>query len=410
MAIEGQAVISVEQYLATILSAVVRLPAVEVALSESLGAVLASDLRTPIALPPFTSSAMDGYALRAADLAGASQEAPVELCLLGEVLMGVPPACSVNSGEALAVLTGGMLPEGADTVVPLEQCREAGGIVTVCAPVTEGRHVRPAGEDAPAGALICSAGTLVGPALAGALASAGLARVPIYPKPRVGILSTGDELAEPGEVLARGRIYDSNSHLLEALAAAAGAVPVQLGRAPDDPAMLLEHLDAFAGQVDIFVCSGGVSAGRSDPVKRAFPPGSEVCCASVAIQPGHPQAFGIRRGKPLFGLPGNPVSALVSFCVFVRPALEALAGVAAGRAMIEGVLDGRLESAREGARRYSPAVLRNDRGTLKVTPLPPAGNNRSISLAAADCLVEAASGRPLEAGDRCRILPFGLRT
>lgn len=402
---ERNEMISVDQHRHRILSLVGPLPASRVALQEAYGRVAAEDLRTTNDLPSFISSAMDGFAVRSGDLGRASPQTPTRLRLTGSVSMGRFPGAALGPGEAVAVPTGGVVPDGADAVVPIELCTAAGDEVLFHGAVVCGKNVRPAGEDLRAGEVIVVQGRRLGAAEIGLLASAGIESIAVRPAPRVGILSTGDELVRPGTRPSHGQIYDSNAYMLIAAVRSAGGVPVDLGHVPDDPDHLLDRLSGAVDAVDVLICSGGVSAGANDPVKRAFSPGDEVRCVSVAMQPGRPQAFGFWCGRPVFGLPGNPGAALVSFYVFVRPALLQMAGVLDSDGFLHAVLGEQVEASGDKCR-FLPAVLTNREGLLSVSPRPAGGSNLLTPIAAADCLLEVPAGRLPAVGERCRVIPL----
>jgi molybdopterin molybdotransferase len=319
------------------LAGLASLPAEPVSIAAALGRVLAEDGVARETLPPWDNSAMDGFAVRAADVAGAKSDTPVGLRVTGESAAGHAPSVRVEPGTAVRVLTGAMLPEGADAVVPVEDTDAARGVATLPASVSIlaaaalGAHVRRRGSDLSAGDLLVTAGTRLTPAALAVLAAGGLGTVSVVRRPRVAILGTGDELVPPGEPLGPAQIPDSNSISLAALAAAAGAEVVPLGVARDDRAAVLERLRAGIAAADLVVTSGGVSVGAYDEVKEAFDEIGRMDLWRVAIQPGKPLAFGRATapdGRPvlLFGLPGNPVSSFVTFELFVRPVLRTLAG------------------------------------------------------------------------------------
>src|SRR5579875_3675472 len=287
-----------------------------VPLSEALGCVTAEAVVATEAVPPFANTAMDGYAVRAADTAGATPaaQAPLE---------------PVGPGQAVRIMTGAPLPEGADAVVMVELTREDGaGAVLVTAEVPPGNHIRPAGDDLQAGQEVLPAGTELRPAHLGVLASLGYSQVLVRPRPRVGILSTGDELVEGGEKLRPGQIRDSNRPTLLALLRDSGCDGVDLGRAKDAEGDIEEALERGLDICDAVITSGGVSVGDYDYTKAVLDRLSEGAMhwRQVAIKPAKPLAFGVVRGTPVFGLPGNPVSSMVSFECFARPALRAMAG------------------------------------------------------------------------------------
>jgi molybdopterin molybdotransferase len=327
------------------------LPAEMVALSNSLGRVLAADVVAATDLPPWDNSAMDGYAIRAADVAGATEAAPVLLRVAGEVAAGSASETAVLPGRALRIATGAPMPPGADAVVAVEQTtplgadgsagprgREATGPLPARIRVHEatlpGRSVRRRASDLQLGRVVLAAGRAIGPAELAIIAAGGVARVAVHARPRVAVLSTGDELRRAGSDLGPAGIPDSNGPALVALCAAAGAEARHLGIAPDRLEPTLELLRSAIVDADLVIVSGGVSVGPYDVVRGAFAQVGTVDLWRAAIQPGKPFAFGTaprgehRPGPPvlLFGLPGNPVSVFVTFEVFVRPALRRLAG------------------------------------------------------------------------------------
>lgn len=313
-----------------ILRAVARLEPVDVALADALGSVLAETVVAPEPVPPFANTAMDGYAVRAADTAGASPESPVPLQVVDDLAAGRAPVIPVGVGEAIRIMTGAPMPVGADAVVMVERTRrgadgEADTLVMILAEADLGDHVRAAGGDLGAGDVVFEPGTRLRGAHLGVLASVGADVVRVFRRPRVGVLSTGDELVESGP-LAMGQIRDSNRPMLVALVREAGFDVVDLGVARDDEARIVAVLEDAFTRCDAVLTSGGVSVGDYDFVKAALDRFGALEWRQVAIKPAKPLAFGVVRGVPVFGLPGNPVSSLVSFELFARPALAKMAG------------------------------------------------------------------------------------
>ncbi|WP_062464299.1 molybdopterin molybdotransferase MoeA [Demequina soli] len=315
---------SAAEHLAQVL-VVVPPPAFEVVpLAEALGAVCATDVHAAVALPPFDNSAMDGYAVRAADVAVATEGAPVGLAVTGESAAGHPWDGSVGPGQAVRIMTGAPVPVGADAVIPQERVAATDGTVLVDAPAPLGAYVRRRGEDAGEGDLVVPAGTLLGARHLAAAASSGVARVMVTRAPRVAYLVTGDELVAPGGSLGPGQIFESNAVYLEAALRALGAVPVALGAVGDSPGDVLAAV--AAADADLVVTTGGASVGAHDPVKAGLAPAG-VDFVEVAIQPGKPQGLGTVSGMPVICLPGNPVAVAVCVEVFVGPAVRAMRGV-----------------------------------------------------------------------------------
>jgi molybdopterin molybdotransferase len=318
---------TVEEAREHVLGSIGSLEEIEVPLLDALGLNLASGAVAGNDIPPFDNSAMDGYAVQAADIAAASSESPVELAVLGDLPAGYATETVVEPGQAIRIMTGAPLPVGADTVVPVEATRAGeADRVAILEGLPMGSHVRKAGEDVKVGETVMAAGTAVGPAELGMLASIGYAHVCCFRRAVVGIISTGDELVGVDEGLSPGKIRDSNSYTVYGMVLEAGAEPLRLGVVRDEAAllerMILDNLD----RVDLFVTSGGVSVGDYDMVKDVLGKLGEMNFWKVAMRPGKPQAFGHIQGKPLFGLPGNPVSVMVSFEQFVRPALLKMMG------------------------------------------------------------------------------------
>ena len=315
---------SVDEHLAEVLSVVKPLTPLEVGLLDAHGCVLAEDVIAPAALPGFDNSAMDGYAVRVADL----EHLPVTLPVMGDVAAGPATALRVQPGLCVRIMTGAMLPVGADAVVPVEWTDGGVEHVRIDRRPDVGAYVRRAGEDVQAGELVLPKGSQLGSAQIGLAAAVGRARLRVRPRPRVVVVSTGSELVEAGAPLQPGQIYDCNSLALTTASIEAGAIAYRVGIIPDDPKRLLASLEDQLVRADLLVTSGGVSVGAYDVVKEVLSRLGTVGFHKVAMQPGMPQGFGTigPDSTPVFGLPGNPVSAMVSFEAFVRPALRRMLG------------------------------------------------------------------------------------
>ena len=380
---------SVDAHLADVLGAVGPLSPLDVSLLEAHGCVLTEDVASPHPLPPFDNSAMDGYAVRASDVAAASDDAPVVLPVVGDVAAGSVTPYTVQPGLCVRIMTGAPIPPGADAIVPVEWTD--GGVATVAIrrPAETGRHIRRAGEDVAIGTTVVSAGTHLGAPQVGLLAAVGRERVHVRPRPRVVVLSTGSELVDPGQPLTTGKIPDSNSTLLTAAAQEAGGIAYRVGIVPDDPRELIDTLEDQLIRADIVVTSGGVSVGAYDVVKEALGRLGEVRFERVAMQPGMPQGFGLigPDRTPFFGLPGNPVSAYVSFEVFVRPVLRRMLGVEPlHRPTVRAKLTEPVSSP-PGKRTYARAWLSVQKGAYVVSPVGGSGSHLIASLAGANAFV-----------------------
>ena len=311
-----------------------------VPLRAALGRVLAADVESAHPVPGFDNSSMDGFAVRAVDTLGASAAAPVALRLADESRAGRPAQSSLDRGQAIAISTGAMVPDGADSVVRVEDTSTRNGRVEVSVEVEPGNNVRRSGDDIKPGAPVLRRGTTIGAAELGVLASVGTGEVSCARRPRTRVLTTGDELLEPGDAMRPGGVRNSNAYSIPALALGAGAEVVAVETVRDDPAATQTAIDA-ALQGDVAVISGGVSVGEHDLVKAALDAlGVEQVFWRVALKPGKPTWFGIAPGGALvFGLPGNPVSAMVTFLLFVRPAIRALLGAGQRTERVFAILD-----------------------------------------------------------------------
>jgi molybdopterin molybdotransferase len=314
--------LTVEEALEQILSRVNSLPTERVPLLSALGRALAEPVVSGREIPPWPNTSMDGYAVRAADTRAAS----ARLAIVGTVAAGSMPSRAVGAGEAMRIFTGAPLPTGADAIVPQEDTETTDGHVTLKTAVERGAYVRPRGEDLRVGDAVLEPGTAIGPAEIGLLATLGYSQVLVHRRPRVAILSTGNELAELGREPGPGQIPNTNSYSLSAQVLEAGGEPMNLGIAADRLDSIEERL-RWGGVADVLLSSAGVSVGDLDLVKSALTrAGAELHLWQVSMRPGKPITFGSLAGRPVFGLPGNPVSAMVTFELFVRPALRQMAG------------------------------------------------------------------------------------
>jgi molybdopterin molybdotransferase len=373
----------VADYRARVAALLPTTPVVSLPVLDCVGLVLGADLVSPVSLPPFDNSAMDGYAVRAADVAAASEDAEVVLPVPEDIPAGRTDVVALAAGTAHRIMTGAPVPPGADAIVKVEDTDGGEHRVTVRAPAAPGTHIRRAGEDDRAGATVLRAGAVLAAPQLGLAAAIGRAELPVHRRVRVLILSTGSELVAPGEELRHGQIYESNSVLLAAAVREIGGEVTVLRFVPDDVAAfhaaIAEHVDA----VDLLVTSGGVSAGAYEVVKDALT-GQGVEFLRVAVQPGGPQGSGRFGGLPVVTLPGNPVSAALSFELFLRPALLA--------AMGHRKVDRRRVQIRAAEELRSPAGrTQYRRGRLAgdtVAPVGGPGSHLLASFAASDCLIE----------------------
>jgi molybdopterin molybdotransferase len=372
-----------------VLEAVRPLPAEEVALSEALGRVLAEDVASQISVPPFDSSAMDGYAVIAGE--------PAELEVVAEARAGHPAGATVTQGNAIAISTGAELPEGATAVVPVERTEQVDGRVSV--PATEaGANIRRSGEDIAAGEVVLRAGDRLGPAEVGVAASVGRAALRCARRPRVALLVTGDELTEPGQPLAPGGIYSSNSYALSAQIERTGAELVARERVPDSAGATAAALGEALEAADVVVVSGGVSVGPHDHVKSALAAlGAHERFWGISLRPGKPVWFGTREGGGgaealAFGLPGNPVSAMVTFQLFVRPALAALQGADPSATRTTALLDRPIPRNKRREQAVRVRLTAGERSWLASPTKDAQGSHVLTSMVGADALALIAPG------------------
>jgi molybdenum cofactor synthesis domain-containing protein len=399
-------VIALEDVQAEVLRAVPRLDPVPVPLADARGLVLAEPIVATEPVPPFANTAMDGYALRAADTAGATADAPVALRVVADVPAGHAAAIPVEPGQAMRIMTGAPMPDGADAVVMVERTRRDGqdGVLIEQA-ATAGDHVRLPGGDVEEGQLVFEPGTVLGPAHLGVIASLGRMSVVAFPRPRVGVISTGDELREGPVELAPGQIRDSNRPMLLSMLDAAGMTPVNLGIARDDEASVeAAFLDA-AERCDALITSGGVSVGDYDVVKAVLDRLGVLQWWQVAIKPAKPFAFGLLRGVPMFGLPGNPVSSHVSFELFARPALRQMCGhTELRRPVVDAVAGADMHRRSDGKLHLDRVVVRYEDGRYVVERSGAQASNALAALALADGLALLPDGDGVVEGGPVRVM------
>ena len=409
--------LSVEQAFDKVIASFQSLEYEEKPLLDCIGQVLAEDIRSPLALPPLANSGMDGYAVIQADIVGASPAKPSNLSVIGIVAAGHMPDKTVVPGTAIRIMTGAPVPNGADTVIPFEETdeverkREGKPLdrVQIFADMPFGCNVRPAGEDVRVGMLVLEKGTSIRAAEVGVIASLGMDKVKVIRRPVVAVLATGDELETTGTPLSGGRIYDSNSFSVAASIISSGGVPRILGIARDNLGDLNAKLEAAVGS-DLVITSAGVSKGDYDIVKDVLNERGEMNFWSVRMRPAKPLAFGHLNGSggkniPLLGLPGNPVSAMVAFEMFARPAIRTMLGKSRiFRPMIDGVLTASIRND-DGRRVYARVEVEFKNGEYQATPTGPQGSNILTSMSKANGLAicpDDLSGK--DAGEEVQII------
>jgi len=399
---------------AVVLDAVRALPAGTVPLGEALGSVVSETVMAREPVPPFANTAMDGYAVRAADTVGASDASPVILSVTATLAAGTAPGVVVGPGDAVRIMTGAPLPPGADAVVMVERttARDDGKAVAVLAPAQVGDHIRPPGEDLAPGQTVVASGTVLTPGHLGLLAAAGRTEVSVHRRPRVGVLSTGDELVDGDAPLEPGQIRDTNRRTLVALAARDSLVPCDLGIVGDDEHALERAVSDAVASCDALLTSGGVSMGEFDYVKVVLDrlSGGRMRWMQIAIKPAKPFAFGVIGEVPVFGLPGNPASSMVSYEVLARPALRKLAGhTDLWRQEVTAVADEDLPRQPDGKLhlvRVAIAWSADDR-RFHVRSAGGQGSHLLRSMAGANALALLPDGEGVGAGAEVRVLVTG---
>jgi len=398
---------SVDEVRGHVLSRVTTMAPIELHLQEAAGCVLAKAVMAELDIPSFSSSGMDGFAVRASDVHTALSDDPVRLRLVGRAPVGRQPEVTVGPGEAVRIATGAPVPAGADSIVPIEQAMLEGEFVQVLRGSPEGAFVRPAGQDVRAGQVLVPEGRRLSAPELGLLANSGHASVLVHPRARVVILSTGDELVEPSRPAPFGMVRDANSYTLFGAVRETGAVPYLGGIVPDDPDALKDEILGLGARADCFISSGGVSVGERDVVKKAFFRRGEIDFYRVAMQPGMPQGFGMVDQNPYFGLPGNPVSVFVSFEVFIRPALLKMMG---RRDIFRPEIWATLETDLTGPRdkvQFARVRVWRERGQWRAASTgPPASNLLGTVVKANGLAILPVGVETAPAGRRARVMLF----
>src|SRR3954454_796626 len=389
------------------LTALSPLPPYDQPLLEALGLPVCEDIVAPMDLPGFDNSAMDGYAVYHADVADATEERPIHLPVVGEMAAGQTKLFALSPGTAVRIMTRAPIPQGCDSIVPVEWTDGGAAAVRVVRAPEPDQHVRHRGEDVRTGDVLLEDGSVLGPRQLGLLASVGRSQVLSRPRPRVVIISTGAELREPGTPLSHDSVYDANSYMIAAAARTAGAIAYRVGIVSDDPSEFRDALSDQLVRADVVVTSGGVSKGAYDVVKEVLSELGTVSFGEVAMQPGKPQGFGFvgEGSTPILTLPGNPVSAYVSFEVFVIPAIRRMMGrLPYRRPMVRAVCTQGFSSAPE-RQQYVRAQFEIDAQGAHVTPVGGHGSHLMGDLSEANALVVVpADVTRVEAGTQVQVL------
>lgn len=417
--------ISLEEAQARVASDISRLDPVLVPLADALGLTLAQPVLTKEAIPPFANTAMDGFAIRSEDSTGAQAAAesgsPVTLPVVATIPAGSVADKPLGAGEAMRIMTGAPIPEGADAIIMVELTRPAAGEdlsspstatkIDLLAEVVEGNHIRPAGDDVGEGVVVLARGDVLRPGHLGVLASVGLEEVLVYRRPRVGVFSTGDELVSGPAPLQPGQIRDSNRPTLLALVAEAGCIPIDLGSLPDNEADIESALRLAVGpdateHCDALITSGGVSMGDFDFVKKVLSRLGDLNWMQVAIKPAKPLAFGLLMGTPVFGLPGNPVSSMVSFELFARPSLMAMMGKPEhGRRSVWAVSDEGIQRGFDGKTHFVRVTASQESdGAWRVRTAGAQGSHQLTAMASSNALGVVVDGNGIRPGGRVRTI------
>jgi molybdopterin molybdotransferase len=395
---------SVEEHQRVVTELIAARPATAADVRDAEGLVLAADVTAALSLPVFDNSAMDGYAVRADEVASATPESPVKLPVAEDIPAGRIDLPVLGPGSAHRIMTGAPIPAGATAIVPVEATDGRTDVVTITEPSPAGRHIRRAGEDVAAGTTVLRAGQVLTPAAIGLAAALGLNKLAVIPRQRVLVISTGSELVSPGAALRPGQIYESNSVMLAAAIREAGAEVVAAVTTSDDVEQFTAVLDQYAADSDLIITSGGVSAGAYEVVKDAFGRAGDrgVEFVKVAMQPGMPQGTGRVAGTPIVTVPGNPVSALVSFEVFIRPALRSAMRLPAPHRPRRSAALTETLTAPAGKRQFRRGVF--DATTNTVASHGPAGSHHVRYLASANCLIDIpADATEVAAGTQVQV-------
>ncbi|HOC91587.1 MAG TPA: molybdopterin molybdotransferase MoeA [bacterium] len=399
--------LDIEQALNNILESILPLGAESVDIAEAGGRILAEEIRADSDVPFSDNSAMDGYAVRAEDIRGASDDNPARLTVLEDVPAGTVPTKTIVPGTASRIMTGAPLPEGADAVLMVEHSKKLDGEMLASASIEPGANIRRAGEDIKKGSLLFNAGRRLSAADVGIVASAGIARPLVMRRPVVGVISTGDEVVEPSAPAGRGKVRNSNSYTLIALCREAGAEPKYLGIVADSRPALEAAFSSAAESCDVIITTGGVSVGDFDLVKAVLGDLGKINFWKINMKPGKPLAFGTLGGKPLFGLPGNPVSTMVAFEMFVRPSLLKMMGA---REILRPRLQAKLacEIIEKPSRvKIIRGVASRKKTGVTVTTTGEQGSGILMSMSLANCFIVMPDGvGKLKKGDIADIIPL----
>ena len=379
----------------------VRQAPVSTEVNEALGLVTAVDVIAKESLPPFANTAMDGFAVRSSDLS----DIPTQLRIVETIAAGHNPSEVVGEGQASRIMTGAPVPDGADAIVMVEKTTVDGDIVTVEAIVEPGNHIRPAGDDVAVGEKVFAAGTPLTAGHLGVLCSLGVTQIETYPRPRVGVMSTGDELVEGKAALAPGQIRDSNRRTLLSLLSSDGFEPVDLGLLPDDETLIEEALLKGSQDCDAVITSGGVSMGDYDYVKEVLKRVGDMRWMQIAIKPAKPLAFGTIGDTPIFGLPGNPVSSMVSYELFARSGLRSMMGFPQPvRPTIQGIAATPLQRRPDGKIHFARVAVKYEGSELAAHSISGQGSHMLAAMARSNALAVLPDGEGCQPGDPVDLL------